>query len=238
MNIRENIAVVIIRSYLMFLIFVLTSCGTVYFDNPQPVDSRNLRSVPVDIRGTWKTRNIYPDAVTVNEDAIRIDRKSFRKYSTVYYTIARPEIDKSAVYKLNEGKISVTRNGKSHSYPYTIVNDSIRYSSCEVEMQYGLSDSVLLRKADGCYVVNLKFKSWWEIVFIQKSEAGDILIIYPVAEDLLKIQPDYNLTVMDSTKRDSIYFHADFKSKSIKNVMNKEATIYTLFADSTFETTK
>jgi hypothetical protein len=105
-------------------------------------------------------------------------------------------------------------------------------------MQYGLSDSVLLRKADGCYVVNLKCKKWWEIVFIQKSEVGDILIVYPVPEDLLKLKTEYNLTVMDSTKKDSIYFHADFKSKNIRNIINKEATIYTLFADSTFETTK
>jgi hypothetical protein len=238
MNTNNKSARRIFRSTLILSLSVLISCGTVYFDKPQPVNSKNLKSVPEEIQGTWKTRNKYPDAVTINEDAIKIDKKSFRKYSTVYYTIARSEISKSTIYKLYEGKIFITRNGKSHSYPYRLENDSIHYSSCEVEMQYGLSDSVLIRKATGCYTVNLKYKNWWEIVFIQKSEGGNILIIYPIPEDLLKIQPDYNLMVMDSTKRDSIYFHADFKSKSIKNVINKEATIYTLFADSTFETTK
>jgi hypothetical protein len=238
MNTNKNSTFRIIRVSLMLSLSVLVSCGTVYFDNPQPVNSKNLRSIPKEIQGTWKTRNRYPDAVTFNEDAISIDKHSFRKYSTVYYTIARTEIDNSPIYKLNEGKIFITRNGKSHSYPYILVNDSIHYSNREVEMRYELSETVLLRKAKGCYVVNLKYKEWWEVVFIQKSEEGDILIIYPVGEDLLKIAPDYNLMVMDSTKRDSIFFHADFKSESIRNIINKEATIYTLFADSTFETTK
>jgi hypothetical protein len=228
----------IIRSSLMVSLFVFISCGTVYFDQPQPVNAKNLKSIPREIQGTWKTRNKYPDAVTINEEAIKIDKKSFKKYSTVYYSIAQSEINNSMTYKLYDGKIFLSVNGKSHSYPYILANDSIRYSSCEVEMQYELSDSVLLRRAKGCYVVNLKYRNWWEVVFIQKSEGGDILIIYPVGEDLLKIAPGYNLTVMDSTKQDSIFFHADFKSESIRNIMNKEATIYTLFADSTFETTK
>jgi hypothetical protein len=84
----------ILRSVLLLSLSVLISCGTVYFDHPQPVNSKNLKSVPGEIQGTWKTRNNYPDAVTFSEDAIRIDRKSFRKYSIVYYTIARPEIER------------------------------------------------------------------------------------------------------------------------------------------------
>jgi len=230
----------LIRGSLILSLFIFISCGTVYFDHPQPVNSKNLKSVPKEIQGTWKTRHKIADKSSIYEEVITIDKNSFRKYSTEYYSIAKSEIDTSLIYKLSEGNIIITWKDKSRSYPYRLLNDSIRYSNLDDELEYVLSDSVLLRSPKDCYVVSLKNRTWWEIVFIKKMPGGEILIIYPLAEDLLKMKSGSDLMVLDSANKDSIYFHADFKSKNIKNVINKEepGVIYTLFPDSTFKTTK
>ena len=98
------------------------------------------------------------------------------------------------------------------------------------EETYVLSDSVLLRRAKHCYVLNMKKKNWWEILFIQKSKNGEIYISYPISSELIDMKSKYNLMVLDSTRQDTVRFHADFKSGNIEKILNKdgEGMIWTL----------
>jgi hypothetical protein len=101
-----------------------------------------------------------------------------------------------------------------------------------------LSDSVLLRRAKNCYVLNTRKNNWWEIFFIRRNKNGEISISYPVSADLIELKSKFNLRVLDSTREDTVRFHADFKSGNIEKILNKdgEGLIWTLNPDSTFHT--
>ena len=222
------------RILLMMLLPFTVSCNNIFFDTPQPVDSKNLKQVPEEIRGTWrnKTKNF--------EESIIINKTSFHKITIQNRHLAKTKTETSEKYRIAEGKIYLAADDFKTGYPFKLLNDTLNFTERNDEQAFVLSDSVLLRPAKKCYVVNLKNRNWWEIVFIQKMRDGEIKISYPMGEDLLEFKSKYNITVMDSTKNDSIFFHADFKSKNIKGVINKkdEGTLYFLRPDSTFETSK
>jgi hypothetical protein len=222
------------RTLLLMLLPVTMSCNSVFFDNPQPSNSKNLKHVPKEIQGTW--RNISKDY----EESIIIDRTSFHKTTIKNNHLAKARIEASEKYKIAEGKIFLASDNFKTGYPYKLLNDTVYFTERNEEQAFVLSDSVLLRSAKNCYVVNLKNRNWWELVFIQKIKNGEIKISYPLGEDLLELRSKYNIAVLDSTKKDSIFFHADFKSRNIEGIINKydEGTLYFLKPDSTFETSK
>jgi hypothetical protein len=222
------------RTLLLMLLPLTISCNSIFFDTPQPSDSENLNNVPKEIQGRW--RNIRKNS----EESIVINETSFHKTTIEYNHIAKKKIETSEKYKISEGKIYLAADTFKTGYPYKLVNDTVNFTERDEEQVFVLSDSVLLRSAKNCYVVNLKNRNWWELVFIQKMKNGEIKISYPLGEDLLELKSKYNITVLDSTKKDSIYFHADFKSRNIRGVINKkdEGTLYFLKPDSTFDTSK
>jgi hypothetical protein len=223
-----------IRTLLLMLLPLTISCNTIFFDTPQPADSENLKSVPKEIQGRWRNRT------KTFEESIVIDGTSFHKTTIKNAHIAKKKIETSENIKISEGKIYFASDNFKTGYPYKLINDTVTFTELNEEQAFVLSDSVLIRSAKNCYVVNLKNRNWWEIVFIQKMKSGEIKISYPVGEDLLELKSKYNIAVLDSNKKDSIFFHADFKSRNIKGIINKkdEGTLYFLKPDSTFETSK
>jgi hypothetical protein len=222
------------RTLVLMLLPLTMSCNTIFFDTPQPSDSKNLKYVPKEIQGTWRNRT------KISEESIVIDGTSFHKSTIVTTHIAKKKIERSEKYKISEGKIYFASDTFRTGYPCKLLNDTVTFIERNEEQAFVLSDSVLLRSARNCYVVNLKNRNWWEIVFIQKMKNGEIKISYPLGEDLLELKSKYKIAVLDSTKTDSIFFHADFKSRNIKGIINKkdEGTLYFLKPDSTFDTSK
>ena len=218
-----------VRFLFLLPLAINISCSTVFFDNPQPTDSKNLNHVPKTIQGKWKkiSKN--------HEEILTIDNKSYHKIVVERHSIPNSKIDASKKYRLSEGKIYITDQEPATGYDYELLNDTIYFSERDTE-EIVLSDSVLLRSAKNGYVLNLKRLNWWEIVLIQKSKNGEIRISYPVPEDLMMKRTQYNIVVLDSTRKDSTYFHADFKSRNISNAFpaDDSGILYILKTDSTF----
>jgi hypothetical protein len=215
----------------MLLIVIISSCSTVFFDSPQPTDARNLNHIPKAIQGRWKKSEKN------HEETLTIDKNSYRKIAVEKHGIPGSGKDESKSYRLAEGKIYLADQDFQVGYPYELLRDTLFFSE-RTEEELVLSDSVLLRSAKNCYILNLKRGNWWEIVFIQKMKNGEIHISYPVSEDLRNMDPLYKIALLDSTRKDSTYFHADFKSHNIEGVIPKDSKwiLYTLKPDSTFET--
>jgi hypothetical protein len=230
MKIRKNLYTSGIKIISLLLLLLGNGCSTVFFDHPQPTDSRNLKNVPKSIRGTWKQ---------FNRDGTRtftIDKNSYHKIAIQNRVIPRSKADSSKKYKTADGRIYLESKDPVVSYPYILSNDSIYFKEIEEEEAIILSDSALLRSATNCWVLNLRRDSWWELVFIQKMKDGEIRISYPVSENLLSQKRQFNIEVLDSTRKDSIYFHADFRSRNIADVIPEgdDGVLYVLKPDSTF----
>jgi hypothetical protein len=207
-----------------------SSCSTVFFDSPEPVDSPNLEYIPKEIQGTWKnTGKNY-------SEIIRIDKNSFHRITIQKQRIAKRLADSSGMYRIISGKIYISDEENCPGYPYMLVNDTIHFTRQNDDQAYVLSDSVLLRASRNGYVASLRNMNFWEIVFIHKTRKGAIQISYPLSEDLLKMTRKYNIAVMDSSRTDSIFFHARLSSSDIENAVNRrdEGLLYTLSPDSTF----
>ncbi len=207
------------------------SCSSVFFDAPQPVDAKNLDVVPLKFRGSWKNQG------KACEEIMSINSHSYHKTLIEKNKLLKAKIDTSSRYRINGGKIYLDRENFAIGHPFIERDDSVFFDIISEESLV-LSDSVLLRKARGCYILNIRKNNWWEIVFLRKSSSGEIQISYPVNYDVARMKSQTNVTVIDSTREDSTYFHAEFKSKSIGKVIPKESEgmIYLLKPDSTFET--
>jgi hypothetical protein len=227
----NHLKIFVIRIIFLSSLVVSISCSTLFFDHPQPTDSKNMNQVPKTIRGRWKNiRNNH-------EEILTIDKSSYHKVATERYSIPKSQIDGSKKYRLSEGKIYGTDQEPATGYQYELLNDTIFFSDRNVE-EIVLSDSVLLRSAKNCYILNLKHSNWWEIILIKKAKNGEIRISYPICEDLMTKRTQYNIVVLDSTRKDSTYFHADFKSRNIDKVFpaDDSGILYILKPDSTFDT--
>lgn len=213
------------------LYLILTvSCSTVFFDTPQPVDSHNLSHVPKKLQGKWRVKGAN------EESLITIDNSSYHIVSVEKVRIAKSEADTSKAYRIKENKIYLRENNFLNGYPFELLHDTI-FFNIRIDDLIVLSDSVLLRKAWNCYVLNLKRKDWWEIVFIQKMKNKEIRISYPFNYDIVEMRSRWNVAVLDSTRNDSTFFHAEFSKRAIEKVIPRGGggIIYILKPDSTFE---
>jgi hypothetical protein len=222
-----------IRCALLLILTLTVSCSTVFFDNPQPTNSGNMKSVPDKIQGKWK--NISKDY----QESITIDKTSYHKITLENVRLLKARAETSSIYKLRDGKIFLTDEDEKTGYPYELRNDTI-YFCHRMEESIVLSDSVLLRSAKDCFVLNLKKKNWWEIVFIQKMKNGEIRISYPDPNSFMAMKDQYNISVLDSTRKDTTFYHAEFKSRGIAKVIPADGStaLYILKPDSTFTTPK
>lgn len=220
----------LIRVTILISLVITSSCSTVFFDNPQPTDARSMNHVPKAIQGTWKKSGKN------YEEILTIDKSSWHKIATEKHGIPKSKMDVSKSYRMANGKIYSADQDFQTGYPYEILHDTIFFSERNEE-EIVLSDSVLLRSARNCYILNLKRDKWWEIVFIQKMKNGEVRISYPISEELMDMKTKYNIVLVDSARKDSTYFHADFKSRNIEGIIPKDdnGILYILKPDSTFE---
>jgi hypothetical protein len=227
--IYDNASLAIRFTYLLIMALTI-SCSTVFFDQPQPTDSANLKSVPKKFRGTWRNFTKYYD------ESILIDKTSYTQVTLTKKSVPMVTAETSDEYKIENGKIFLTDDDLKTGYPYVIKNDTICFVHRKVDASVVLSDSVLLRAAKDCYVLNIKKENWWEIVFIQKMKNGEIRISYPVPDSFMPMKDKFNISVLDSTKKGVTFYHAGFKSKGITKVIPADGSgvLYTLNPDSTF----
>jgi hypothetical protein len=219
-----------IRLAFLFILALTISCSNVLFDNPQPTDSKNLKSVPKKIQGTWRIVN------GEYRESFKIDKTSYIRVSSVQRRIPKIKAETSFKYKIESGKIFPVDDDSKTGYTYVIKNDTVYFDEMKIEESVVLSDSAILRSARDCYVLNLKRANWWEIVFIQKMKNGEIQISCLPGDSSMFMKDKFNISVLDSTKEGATLYHAEFKSKDISKVIPADGSgvIYRLKPDSTF----
>jgi len=113
-----------------------------------------------------------------------------------------------------------------------------------------LTDSLMLKKADKYYIVNIREKKNWQVVILDRQNNGDIIWYYPLNTPFfgegngLKIKKvkgkingiettDQSLTNKDKGSISSVYYEGQFKSKDIKKILKEENQLWIFKADGT-----
>lgn len=219
---------------------VFFSCTYPYFNQPQPVATKNLKKVPRELWGAW----IY------EKDSIIIDKYSFTHVVNSFdqSEISKSEMELSDDYQFVNGKIFYVGGVMSYhaACDYVLKNDTFNLTGRTVN-QFNLSDSVLLRKTGKLYVFNIQRGNWWEILVLGKEKNGEITIYAVNAETLrddmerFHVQSDssYVLKKQVNNDQDSIIcFNAAFNKRFFnENIVNEELflPIFILSPDGTFK---
>ncbi|WP_157515072.1 hypothetical protein [Gaetbulibacter saemankumensis] len=165
--------------FLLFgcLFFSVISCTSVYFNQPQPIDSKNLNRIPKKFRGTWVQKN----------DTIIIGKRFYQKTGWYFNTISKVEIDTNKSLQIRGQRIYDLEEPSSKGFEFTAVNDSLIIRHAE-RFKFTLGDSAQLRSVSKKYsIINLKKDSiWWDVFLIERKDNGEI-IVKNTKKDELKI---------------------------------------------------
>jgi hypothetical protein len=214
----------------ILMVIIVCSCSNALFDQPQPVNEKNLKKIPKALRGIWID----------NRDTIIIDKSSYMHVSFLDEHITKAEIDTSKDFKIVNDKLYLTvENPGIKDFQYIQRNDTFFYTARFIDNVFYLSDSVLLRKAEHSFVCSVKRGNWWEIFIIRKKKNGEIQIYYPNENILKENQARFNINLLDTVTnkpQDKLCFHARFNTDFFEKSMNYDVfNLYiTLFPNSTF----
>jgi len=214
---------------LILLLMIAASCTVIYFDQPQPVDARNLKKVPKALRGQW-TKTSESDS-----SLIRIDKTVYFFSQVSHYKLPLSSIQSSVKYRLLENKIYNLEEDTTRGFPFRLTNDTVFFSENSDNIII-LSDSAVLRKGKNCYLLNLKTALGWEIYMFRKGTGGKLYVDYLLKNDLFKLMDLYPVSVLDSTREDTLVFRARLKAKHIPELINADGsgTLWELRPDGTF----
>ena len=151
-----------------FLILILSGCNSVYFTEPQPVNTKNLFEFPSKYHGVWME----------GEDTITINKNIYKSVSYRNESIEKSIIDTSSVHLLANGKIYFIKIDDkiklTGGFPYVLKNDTIFYKYKDV-VEVFLGGNTFLRKVADKHILNIKSDElWWELVLVEKSKDGSL----------------------------------------------------------------
>jgi len=162
---------------LIYTILVLCtfSCVSVYFDQPQPVDAKNMKKFPKKLRGTW----------VQDDDTTLVGKTIFRKVEWNSKLLSRTEIDTNDALVIRGDKIYNLDEDSTKGFNFVIQNDSILINVSQV-IEYKLGNAALLRSVSkDYYILNVRKDSiWWNVFLIEKKSDGTILAMYPKKGEL------------------------------------------------------
>lgn len=226
----------------ILLLTIVCSCSNAYFDQPQPVNARNLKKIPKELRGIWTGSD---DSKIC--DSIIIDKTSYIHIQHYDEIISKTEMETSQEYKIVNDKIHYKNKDDDEMYKngfdYIFKNDTFFMKGRYILYDFCLSDSVILRKAKETYVCSIKKGNWWELYLIQKVKNGEIKISYPEGKELKENLKKYGINLIDSVtvKSENIpCFHATLNADFFeKNKNDNVFSLYnTLYPNSTFKLNK
>lgn len=232
---------------ILFFAALIFSCGDPYpyFNQPQPVNARNLKKFPKELQGSWITEvNDKKCTITISKDT----------YINVFYPsdefeVPASEMDTSHSFRFINNKLIYVGGIDMYNseFEYDLRNDTF-YCSGRMINTLQLSDSVLLRKANDCYVCNIKRGAAWEVITLSPGVEETGVYIFYYASELKKNQEKYQVRY-DSLfafhpesswvgETDTIfYFDAAFNKEFFKNNLHNDDLFmlrYTLKRDSTY----
>lgn len=157
-------------------VVILSSCASIYFTSPQPIDSINIITFPENIQGTWIT----------GKDTTIISKYKYADISWRLFSIPMNKLDSNKKIVIKNNKIYNTKNDTATGYSFNIINDTLYTKVIDEKKHVALGDSSFLRKVSEVYfIANLKKDSiWWDILLIDLKNSDQILIRYPNKSDI------------------------------------------------------
>ncbi|MCP4120366.1 MAG: hypothetical protein GY751_01285 [Bacteroidetes bacterium] len=159
----------------LILSLLITSCVSIYFNQPQPVETKNLKKAPKSIRGVWLDEL----------DTTVIDKKTYYHVEWYLDTISKTTVDTTTSLEIRNNMIYDIEDDPLTGYAFTDYGDRIIIKVPD-RMEFTLSDSSILRMVSRSYYSFNARKDmiWWEVFLVQKMEDGSINIRYPSSNEL------------------------------------------------------
>jgi hypothetical protein len=154
---------------IVFLTLVFSGCNSVYFTEPQPVNSKSIYEFPAKYQGVWME----------GEDTIIVTKNVYKSISYQNSSLAKSVADTSSLHVLANGKIYLIdkddRTKLTGGFQYDIIQDTIRYKKRDL-VEVFLGGNAFLRKVGDGYILNIKSDDiWWDIVLIERAKDGSLI---------------------------------------------------------------
>jgi len=163
--------------YLFLLLCMLSSCVSIYFTEPQPVDVKSRKNIPKKLRGTWIDKN----------DTTYVGKRTFRKVEWQVEIIAQSEVDADSNTQIKGDRIFKTDVEPLTGYSFTRRNDSLVVNTSE-EVKFELNKTAELRKISRDYwALNWARDSIWQEVFLVHKLADGTIQINKIKKPELKL---------------------------------------------------
>jgi hypothetical protein len=205
--------------YLFLLLpVVFLSCTVYYFNEPQPVDSKNIYKMPIKFIGSWYIKDSM-DLMREDFDSISIGKNSYHLITRDQVRETRNDIDSdSSIFIMND-KIYYTEDGMLNGgYAFYWSNDTVIINTVENEL-VELGKKAHLRKIDYGYILNTnhdKMIDWWSIKFIDTRDKENMVIRCIKDEDVEKF-PSYNILSKDFNN----YIEAKWSAGEVNEFIDK-----------------
>jgi hypothetical protein len=159
---------------------LLMSCTKIYFKYPQPVDSKDLKHFPKELRGSWMFEgDIEGEIITVSKDY-------FQNFESRVETLVLAELDSTFSYKIVDETIYIIDEVGVHYGTVISADEEVISYRTEDHERYSLGNSCKLRKLGKNYVLNMQADNnqWWELYLITINANKDIIVRALDDEDL------------------------------------------------------
>jgi len=152
---------------IIFLVFIFSSCSTVYFQEPQPQDVEPLTTFPERVIGTYKVDLI--DTLIIEKDRYSLPEKHENSYSLA-------QIDSSPVLEIKDNLFYDGNISYTEGISYDIKNDTLHYVKIVRKYTF-LSDSLVIKSFKKYLVVSAKENKngYWSI-FILEPKGDDFVM--------------------------------------------------------------
>lgn len=177
--------------------------NTYYFENPQPINDSELKSIPTKFHGLYmNSDSVY---ININRNVITVDL--FSKYK-----IPNTDLDSLKVdFDISNNEI-ISKKEKV-KFSFRKLKDSIEVVNKDTDTIFNFSDSQKMKRINGNLVISKKDSIYWKIKLLTFNENSLVLKQLYAEEDLKKMD---SITKIKAKKIDSITFiitptRAEFK---------------------------
>jgi len=189
-------------SLLIILCILMISCKQIevpadennfYFENPQPINDSELRSIPNKFHGTYvNSDSLY---LNISDNAIFYERETKFRFH-------KNQIDSLKEYfdLVDEKYIS---KDKKEIFSYKKVGDSIEFASKNIDTIFKFLDSQKAKRINGHLVLNQKDSIYWKVKLISFNKNTLTIKQLYSDDDLKRID---SITEVHSKMIDSISF--------------------------------
>tara|TARA_B110000438_G_C15605478_1_gene559928 strand:- start:99 stop:770 length:672 start_codon:yes stop_codon:yes gene_type:complete len=205
----------------LVILLILGSCDVHYFNEPQPIDSKNIYTIPKKYRGIWIIDDLQAQKIEIEKNFYSIIENS----QIIKELKTELDIDTSTYFIGNKIYHS-DNNIPTRGFEYDIKNDSVVFEYLEIN-HIDFGQNIFLRKFTYGYLLNEKQKeteSWWNIRFIDTRNNEGLIIREIGKEDIDKSD---NISILHEDFHE--YLVANLTKQDLQNFIDNGGFSDTLF---------